>query len=140
MTSCLKDEKFLDFFFKRLKPNFDSSTASKYPFVSPCGNELNFLAPEDTPIVFNKLMLNKSIPSALQYAGRLAIEFDPRGLAFGRDSGRLYARLPKSMVSLGEYGLLSSSLVNELSSNLHFLGEKTHLRFGDSFFEVGEID
>ncbi len=28
---------------------------NKYPFVSPCGYELNFVRPEDVPIVFTSL-------------------------------------------------------------------------------------
>jgi hypothetical protein len=50
IATCLKDGKFLDFFWKRLQLNANLPVAaSAFPFVSPCGSELNFVQCADTP-------------------------------------------------------------------------------------------
>ena len=50
IATCLKDAKFLDFFWKRLQPNVGPLvSASSFPYVSPCGAELNFVQCADTP-------------------------------------------------------------------------------------------
>jgi len=74
-TTCYKDTKFLNFFFKNLKVNPEYNTNNtnntnnknnlnnskqtnnsqntcKYPFVSVCMGEYMYLNPEDTPIVY----------------------------------------------------------------------------------------
>ncbi|KAF9944501.1 hypothetical protein BGZ65_011963, partial [Modicella reniformis] len=53
-TSCYKDPKFLDFFISRIKPN-STALFPEYPWVSPCGKELNFVEVADTPIIFHGL-------------------------------------------------------------------------------------
>ncbi|KAK9761602.1 hypothetical protein K7432_013377 [Basidiobolus ranarum] len=50
-TTCFKDKRFLDFFFQRLRTN-NTGRNDKYPYISPCGKEWNFIASEDAPIVF----------------------------------------------------------------------------------------
>jgi hypothetical protein len=72
-ASCLKDVRFLDFFFKRVRRNpyqhtshdgvDDDATLTKNSFsfddcayVSRCGNELNFIRPDDTPVVYRALV------------------------------------------------------------------------------------
>ena len=50
IATCLKDNKFLDFFWKRLQPNTGQLVpSSSFPYVSPCGTELNFVQCADTP-------------------------------------------------------------------------------------------
>ena len=50
IATCLKDNKFLDFFWKRLQPNSGQLVpTSSFPYVSPCGIELNFVQCADTP-------------------------------------------------------------------------------------------
>jgi len=50
-----KDVRFLDLFFSRLRPNDTGRLADRYPFVSPCGREMNYVAVEDVPVVFKTL-------------------------------------------------------------------------------------
>lgn len=59
-TSCFKDKAFLDFFFKRLRARRPDDGHPDYPFVSPCGRELNFIKSENTPIVYTELRPSKS--------------------------------------------------------------------------------
>lgn len=40
--TSLKDERFLNFFFRNLRDN-DTEQHNDYPFVSPCGKELNYV-------------------------------------------------------------------------------------------------
>jgi hypothetical protein len=50
IATCLKDQKFLDFFWKRLLQNKGQVVPpSSFPYVSPCGSELNFVQCADTP-------------------------------------------------------------------------------------------
>ncbi|CAN0075182.1 unnamed protein product, partial [Discosporangium mesarthrocarpum] len=64
MTSCLKDEKFLAFFFKRMRPNdLVPPRHPLYSYISPCGREMNFVLAEDVPIVFQGILTPQADPS-----------------------------------------------------------------------------
>jgi len=94
----LKDVRFLNFFFSNLVRNslppddnetkgsrcssIRHATARLYPFVSPCGVELNFLRYERTPIVFHSALHHDATGGirALVYAGDLQHPFDPAGV------------------------------------------------------------
>ncbi len=50
IATCLKDNKFLDFFWKRLQVNTGQLVPpNSFPYVSPCGAEMNFVQCADTP-------------------------------------------------------------------------------------------
>ena len=49
------DKKFLEFFFKRVKPNTTGRYEADFPYVSPCGREMNYVRCDDLPIVFTHL-------------------------------------------------------------------------------------
>ena len=55
-VTCFKDAEFLTFFFKRVKLNSSERYQEHFPFVSPCGIELNFIRCEDLPVVFTHLV------------------------------------------------------------------------------------
>jgi len=103
----LTDETFLDFFYERLKQN-DTGVHAEYPFVSPCGHEMNFVRVTEggSPIVFTRLDAGR-----LFYAPSLFVEFDPDALRFAGSAAD--ALLHPSPV--GGYGRLRSDLVMELS-------------------------
>jgi hypothetical protein len=67
-TSCFKDKAFLSFFYSRLRvarstdPGYGVYGAA-FPWVSPCGAELNWIRAEDTPIVFTELRPDKEDPT-----------------------------------------------------------------------------
>ena len=52
--SRLTDSGFLEFFFKRLRIN-DTGLNEMYPYVSPCGREMNFVQAENLAFVFHEL-------------------------------------------------------------------------------------
>jgi hypothetical protein len=126
----LKDGRFLDFFFRRLRQTTKEEAdclrncgieAAEYPFVSPCGRELNFVRPAATPIVFHSLTADRS---QLVYGGSLVIPFDPTRLAISNKTGRLYHQVvgtgerKTNMEELKEYGLVRSSLAVTLSEHM----------------------
>jgi hypothetical protein len=142
IASCIKDEKFLDFFFRRLQPlrprdedllRGRDILTSEYPYVSPCGIELNFVRPAATPIVFHSLQEDE-----LSYAGCMVQSFEEKHLAISEETGRLYHRLTGENVlardkaknkvvatqeAKDEFGLIRSSVAVALSDRIEVLDE-----------------
>lgn len=102
IATSLKDEKFLDFFFSKLRRVRDKEkaileevgAAGDYPFVSPCGIELNFVRPADAPIVFHELREDPdSNGKQLVFGGNLSQPYLPEKIAMSPRTGRLYHEL-----------------------------------------------
>jgi hypothetical protein len=105
---------------------------SEYPYVSPCGIELNFVRPAATPIVFHSLQGDE-----LSYAGSMVQPFDEKHLAISEETGRLYHRLTGENVLArdraknkvvatqearkDEFGLIRSSVAVALSDRIEVL-------------------
>ena len=102
----LTDPKFLKFFFERLQRN-ETGKHSEYPFVSPCAGELNFILPEDTPIIFQNLTDGR-----LFYAPDLSVSFEPDRLRFS-SGGLLYHPSP-----VCDFSRMRSSLLLELAKQV----------------------
>ncbi|MBU45345.1 MAG: hypothetical protein CMN76_19190 [Spirochaetaceae bacterium] len=83
------DAGFLDFFFKRVEPN-DTGEYPEYPYISPCGKEMNFIRSAGTPLVFKDLI---SDGSSLIYGATLTVPFRPEELRRGSDD-QLYHPAP----------------------------------------------
>ena len=80
-----------------------------YHYISPCGNEVNLVKAQDTPVVFREL----SDQGVLTYAGSLATSFQPNALKVDPESGYLYHPSPpqRRKHSSTDYSLLASNLV-----------------------------
>lgn len=122
ITSSLKDAKFLNMFYKRIQYN-DITTSdqerndendnpmmmiqrNEYPFISRCGNEINFIRPSSvSPIVFHTLVNNNNDNNnyisttsttlttsswTLLYGGNIVQPFNPNQLYISKLTGRLY--------------------------------------------------
>jgi hypothetical protein len=110
-----------------------------YPFVSPCGRELNFIRPAAfTPVVFHSMLSrsaedNEGSRKYLVFAGNLEESFSPANLAISERSGRLYHRFqstalnpprpstsaPRTVSSApAAYGLIRSSVAVTLSDRM----------------------
>jgi hypothetical protein len=120
VATSVKGVRPLDFFFAQLRPNTTGLFEREYPWVSPCGKELNFVAAEDTPVVFIDLV-SDAAGSQLAYAGSARQPFEPARLLLSASSGRLYhpltthARLAGAgAITSPSYMLLRSHLVSEL--------------------------
>ncbi|XP_055931283.1 UPF0598 protein CG30010-like isoform X1 [Argiope bruennichi] len=118
-TSCFKEKRFLQFFFRRLKLNDTGKYQKEFPFLSPCGKENNFVRCDDLPIVFTNILhtMNANDTEYLSYCytgDALKIKFEPDKLCMLPESGRVYHPGPEST---GGVGLIKSSFTIELSQN-----------------------
>jgi hypothetical protein len=126
VATCVKGDRVLAFFFAMLRRNHCTGVMeSDYPWVSPCGPELNLVAADDTPIVFADLAPSASDGDAreLTFAGGTMREpFDPRALRLCAASGRLYHPLTThrrlSSATDTPLMLLRSHLVSELERRI----------------------
>ncbi|XP_014208093.1 UPF0598 protein CG30010 [Copidosoma floridanum] len=122
-TSCFKDKKFLEFFFKRLKKN-DTDRYKRFPYLSLCGRERNFVKCDDLPIVFTQVLRKQNADtSEITYyfsynhaQDLLAVPFQPNKI-FMSPNGRVYHPAP---IVTGGIGLVKSSLAIEFSSQFEF--------------------
>ena len=95
----LRDQKFLNFFFRQLKSN-NTGSYEEYSYISPCGKEMNYVKCYNRPIVFHKYNNGNLI-----YASGLEVPLKPDRLRFS-DDGLLYHPAP-----VGEFGTFSSKLM-----------------------------
>ncbi|GBM73212.1 UPF0598 protein C8orf82 [Araneus ventricosus] len=116
-TSCFKEKKFLQFFFRRLNFNNTGKYEKEFPFLSPCGKENNFVRCDDLPIVFTHILETENSNDAdylsYGYTGDLLkVKFEPEKLCMLPESGRVYHPGPEST---GGIGLIKSSLAIQFS-------------------------
>ena len=142
ITSCIKDTRFLNLFFRRLQRVDDEQrewmeangiSSQEYPFVSPCGGkEWNMVRPAAVPIVFHTLT-NESDDCRQQFlfGGDMAEPFDEEnGFAISRVNGRLYHKFTAYALNrcdrnrnenagglpMQDFGLIRSSVAVALSN------------------------
>ena len=138
ISTSIKDETFLDFFFSRIRwantkeLEFlrENNAPDDYPFVSKCGVETNFIRPASTPIVFHSL-----VNDILFYGGSLAVPFESDRLAVSKNSGKFYYRISDGHTNESrsggitkkmEYGLISTSIGVALSNKITTIHESGH--------------
>jgi hypothetical protein len=160
IVTSIKDIRFLDFFFSRIKyinelhrefMILQDIPVNDYPFISICGNEWNFIRPAATPIVFHsivdqyKFLLYGSADKSI-----LRESFNETdGIALSKQSGKLYHRLtthsyyplskkiPRSkkqqqyQIEQEQYALLRTSVAIELSDRIVLLSDESHERNDD---------
>ena len=116
VATCLKSEKFLNFFFHRLQKNNLKLLEEDYPFISPCGKEMNFIRAADTPIVFSHFEeINEK--TLLVYGGSLSELFDPKLLTWDSKTGRIYHPVRTHKRLAGTVGLIRSACSLSLSNS-----------------------
>lgn len=121
--SELTDGPFLDFFFKRLEPNH-TGRHTDFPFVSPCGGEMNYVQCAGAPVVFHSLTEGR-----LRYAASLAVPFDPAQLRF---DGRTLLH----PVRPGVMGRPSTQLAMELGRDIVPTGGGFAFKKGELLYEI----
>lgn len=140
IATSIKDERFLNFFFRRvqavdvqiqcdvMEPR--QIPVQDYPFVSPCGRELNFIRPAASPFVFHGLVegsidIEKSQQAPqLVYGGTLRQAFAWNFLAVSPVTGRIYhARKgeQKDNAPAIPYGLVRSQLAVSLVEQMEIV-------------------
>ncbi|XP_053402047.1 UPF0598 protein CG30010-like [Mercenaria mercenaria] len=122
-TSCFKEKKFLDFFFKRLRLNETGRYMEDFPFLSPCGRERNFIRCDDRPIVYVHLADNqdKGTCDILSYgypgSPTLNVPFQPEKICMLPETGRIYHPADPEV---GGVGLIKSSIAIAISKYFEF--------------------
>ncbi|XP_067948692.1 UPF0598 protein CG30010-like [Watersipora subatra] len=117
-TSCYKEKDFLRFFFKRLKFN-KSNKYPEFPYISPCGPEMNYVRCDDLPIVFTKVLTIEG-EIRLSYNNgdeKLTFPFTPSGVCMLPGTGRVYHPGPEA---LGGVGLVKSLIAIEWSNSFSY--------------------
>ena len=100
------DPWFIDFFFRRLAPTANPHYPD-HPFVSRCGDEMNYLRPKDTPIVYTGFDGER-----MHYAHSLSVPFYPDRLSYSED-GVLYYD-----ATVGDVGRVVPQVAMELSRSI----------------------
>jgi Domain of unknown function (DUF4505) len=146
LAALIVDRKFLNFFFSRIRPINDKESQflaehdiqNEYPFLSPCGEELNFIRPAATPIVYHTF---REYDQCLLFGGNLEHAFDPTQLAISSTTGRMYHRFTSKNKNITNsqgreqslsYGLIRSSIAVALSEKIGF-GEESSFIYNDEY-------
>uniref|UniRef100_T1ISW4 Uncharacterized protein n=1 Tax=Strigamia maritima TaxID=126957 RepID=T1ISW4_STRMM len=142
-TSCFKETDFLVFFFTRLRINKTGRYEKDFPYVSPCGVEMNYVRCDDRPVVFTHFVdkeIEEKVEDYLAYAhagNRLMVKFEPERLCMLPKSGRVYH--PASP-QVGNVGLIKSSLAFEISKLFTFENGETqpptHFRWKNKVYKL----
>lgn len=124
------EKQFLKFFFNRLKVNNIGRYENNFPFLSPCGLELNFIRCDDLPVVFEKILTSEEFKVAdcishpddqahilIYGGGQMSIPFVPSDLLVDPPTGRVYHPAPGKY---GGLGLVGSNLAQHLSESFVF--------------------
>ena len=114
------DPGFVDFFYRRLAATAHPAYPD-YPFVSRCGDELNYLRPADTPIVYTSFDGER-----LFYAATLSVPFYADRLTYS-EAGVLYYDAP-----VGGWGRVVPSVAVQLAASIQPWGPFFAYRQPDS--------
>ncbi|CAB3231088.1 unnamed protein product [Arctia plantaginis] len=139
-TSCFKEKKFLEFFFKRIRLN-TTGRYQEFPFISLCGRERNFIRCDDLPIVFtNIIQAHDNDLLCYGYAGDLLTsQFKPDKIFMLPSTGRVYHPAEDKY---GGVGLVKSKLAIELSKYFEFRCDKiqspTHFKWKSNVYELDQ--
>ena len=141
------DKAFLAFFFRSLRENRNGRYEDSFPYISPCGREVNYVRCDDLPIVYTHILdrsgrviedvgiygqspskPDEHLTETLSYGGTgnlLTVPFDPSKLCVLPTTGRVYYA---GLDRLGGVGLVKSSLASELSQ--FFVYDRTVIENG----------
>ncbi|XP_029634798.1 UPF0598 protein CG30010 [Octopus sinensis] len=138
-TSCFKEKRFIEFFFKRLRLN-KTQRYPDFPYISLCGRERNFISCDDKPIVYLELVKDSATTDYLYYGGYkadLKVPFEPTELCMLPSNGRVY--YPTKDL-YGGIGLIKSKIAIELSQYFVFengeLEPPTHIDWNNQRHEL----
>lgn len=122
-TSCFKEKKFLEFFFKRIRLNKTGRYQEDFPFISLCGRERNYIRCDDVPIVYTHIYSTDEDYLVFGYAGDLLkFSFRPEKVYMLPETGRVYHPADEKY---GGIGLIKSKLAIEISKNFSFANGDT---------------
>lgn len=141
-ATCMKDKKFLDFFYKHLKPN-NTELYKEKPFISPCGKELNFLTVDDpiSPLVFSDLMATVEDGHFLTVGGsNLKQIFNPSEVRLCTTTGRMYHTITDHKYLASKLGLLHPLVADKLSRSLVISPNEYRLQWNNREYLIPQVD
>lgn len=132
MTTCMSDVKFLNQLFQRLqltktwaeKKKLPANvSADKYPFLSTCMGELNFIKVETTPIVFREIFSHEGV-DMLRYGVSSTVRFRPDEITVNA-AGKMFHPAPAGG---GGLGLISSTLAQQMGREIQYVESKNEFQ------------
>lgn len=143
-TSCFKEKKFLEFFFKRIRINKTGRYQDEFPYISLCGKERNYIRCDDVPIVYTHIITKENSEKdflTFGYANDVLIsQFEPEKVYMVPETGRVYHPADEKY---GGIGLVRSKLAIEISKNFTFKnGESdapTNFMWKNRNYELNQI-
>ena len=140
-TSCLKDDKFLNFFFANLKKNDSGHFHDEYVFMSKCWGEINLVntgpgLPGKSPIVFRH-MYEEEDQAYLNFGGDLKVKFDPKKLFEDKETGILMHEIsvPEEHKHIG-FGSFDLPVSMEILSEAKMEEEGTIVVWKDKHYKL----
>lgn len=154
-ATCLKDKKFLDFFYKQLRPN-SSGWSSQIPYISLCGKELNFVTVDDpiAPLVFSDLRViassgssaitsdnNDNMTASLLAVGNSSLRqtFDPEMVSINVDTGRMYHTISNHKYLVNKPALLHPLVAETLSNCMKITPTEHILKWNEQEYLMKQI-
>lgn len=94
----------------------------EFPYISPCGGEMNYIRCDDRPIVFTKILPSHddNVPDDLSIGGTgdlLTVDLEPEKVCMLPETGRIYHPCPEKF---GKIGLIKSSNAIDISAFFEF--------------------
>ena len=115
----LTDRAFLNFFFRRIAVN-QTGRHTRYPWVSPCGREMNYVRCAESIVVFLRMEDGRLFYNHTD----LSVAFEPDLLRISSD-GMLYHPLNDAIA-----GRLGERITRELAENISQDGQNYVLTHG----------
>lgn len=123
IATAIKDKRFLNQFYKNLQRLEGPLKYDRYPFVSDCWGEWNYLRVDVSPVVYNNLDLQTG---DLSFSYQQSQKFNPSAL---RVDSRGYILHP---FKEGIDGVFGSDLICDLSDRLSYdITGNAELKLGD---------
>lgn len=125
-ATSLRNKIFLNFFYKQLRAD-NNHIHPEFPYVSPCGKELNFVRCEDitAATAFSELVKGSGENSFNSFSLRIGASdlmqtFDPNKLRISRENGHLYHLLSdhRHLRKSNSKGVLHPEITQQLSHQL----------------------
>ncbi|XP_068620941.1 UPF0598 protein CG30010 [Battus philenor] len=142
-TSCFKEKKFLEFFFKRIRINNTGRYEDEFPYISLCGRERNYIRCDDVPIVYTHIITsncdNENFLTYGYVGNHMNVLFKPEKIFMHPETGRVYHPADHKF---GGIGLIRSKLAIELSRNFEFRNgdtyPPTHFKWNNKIYKIDE--
>lgn len=141
IATAYRDSSFLKTFYKSLRINNTGYYTAEFPYVSPCGKEINYVYHDDANAVITFTDYDKKDNTLLYGGNQFAIAFDPRSLVYNLSNGRLYHNFTtKYLKGSGYLGLLHPQISDYFSDYVQSNdGDKVYLTWNSELIKLRTI-